>query len=238
MVEIMYSCEEPEIIVPDPPSLLSALPGEEMVVLSWSPPSYVGRNNITHCNVYRGTSTREYSYLGLSLTMGFTDRLVNGGTTYFYVVTAVNMIGESGISNELSSTPTQATVITATVPGSPQNMSISIENSTNNVVLDWSPPSDDGGETITHYNIYHGTSTEEYTYLGFSQDVGFTDRLVSGGTTYFYVVTAVNILGESQFSGEVSGTIQPPSSASAPGVILLLSGLTTMVVYLRKKRKS
>ena len=336
-IEITYSFEQPEIYVPDPPSCLSALPGEEIVVLSWTPPSFDGGRNITHYNVYRGTSTGEYRNLGLSLAVGFTDRSVSGGTTYFYVVTAVNMIGESGFSNEISSTPTQ--VITATVPGSPQSLSISIENTTNNVVLDWLPPIDDGGETITHYNVYRGTSTEEYTYLAFSQDVGFTDRSVisgityfyvvtavnmigesefsneasdtptyrpqvtmtvpdppqdldvteddstrtiiltwsppsdDGGTavtyyniyrgmisgaylhlsliestttsfndtldsggTYFYVVTAVNIVGESQFSDEVSGAIQPPSSASAPGIFFLLMSLSTMVVYLRRKR--
>ena len=39
-----------------------------------------------------------------------------------------------------------------------------------------------------------------------SDAIGMTDTAVAKRTTYFYKVTAVNVLGESVFSAEVSAT--------------------------------
>jgi glucose/arabinose dehydrogenase len=58
-------------------------------------------------NVYRGTSSGALSLLAQNVTgSSFTDTTANNGTRYFYQVTAVNPIGESVRSAEVSAVPT------------------------------------------------------------------------------------------------------------------------------------
>lgn len=61
----------------------------------------------TSYNVYRGTTSGTH---GTTVATGgsgtsYTDSTITNGTSYYYVVTAVNSYGESGNSNEASATP-------------------------------------------------------------------------------------------------------------------------------------
>ncbi len=72
------------------------------------------------------------------------------------------------------------------------------------VVLSWTVP-DNGGSAITAYRVYRGTQTGVHTLL---KEVGTTtsykDTATTKGTTYFYVVHAVNSVGEGAPSKEAS----------------------------------
>lgn len=60
--------------------------------------------NVTY-NVYvSGTSGGPYSILGNTTALTFVDLAGTAGSTYYYVVTAINQYGESGYSNEASVT--------------------------------------------------------------------------------------------------------------------------------------
>ena len=87
--------------VPTAPSNLAATAGNGQVTLSWT-----GSSGATSYNVYRGTTSGQEALLqsGVSGT-SYTDSTAANGTTYFYEVTAVNSVGESGKSNEVSATP-------------------------------------------------------------------------------------------------------------------------------------
>ncbi len=95
---------------PDAPQNLVATPGAGNVGLSWSANSEV---DLAGYNVYRST-TPGVPVAGLPLNGGIlvtgtslTDSTVAGGTTYYYVVTAVDTSSNaSGASNEASATPT------------------------------------------------------------------------------------------------------------------------------------
>lgn len=57
-------------------------------------------------NVKRGTTSGSYPDLFSGITTtNYTDTTVVNGTTYYYVVTAVNAVDESALSNEASATP-------------------------------------------------------------------------------------------------------------------------------------
>jgi hypothetical protein len=89
-------------------------------------------------------------------------------------------------------------------------------------VLTWSKPSD-GGSALTSYRIYRGTRSGAETLLiqvkaSVNQlDNVYFDRAVTGGTSYYYQVSAVNSVGEGPRSAEHTFTptnsvqTQPPT---------------------------
>ena len=87
---------------PAAPTNLTAVGGSSLVNLGWTS----SQGAITY-NVLRGTKAGgPYTTIktGVSAT-GYTDTTVINGTTYYYVVVAVNNIGTSSPSNEASATP-------------------------------------------------------------------------------------------------------------------------------------
>jgi fibronectin type 3 domain-containing protein len=163
-------------------------------------------------NVYRGaTSGGPYTKVnsGIVAAPAFTDLTVAAGTTYYYVVTAVDPGNlESIKSNEVSVT---------TPPQAPTNLATSGVTASQ-VGLSWSASTT---PSVTGYNVYRGgTSGGPYQKIG-SVDAAtsnFTDTTVASGTTYYYVVTAVGPGNkESVNSNEVSATTppQPATNLSA-----------------------
>ena len=124
-------------------------------------------------------------------------------------------MGESQPSNEVSATPKA----TATVPGAPQNLQASAGNGY--VLLNWQAPASDGGSTITGYKIYRGTTSGSESYLTQVTGLSYNDTSVTNGNTYYYYVTAVNSVGESQPSNEVSATPKAPPTPSTPSILLV-----------------
>lgn len=76
------------------------------------------------------------------------------------------------------------------------------------VELTWSPPTDDGGSPITNYKLYRDTTPSPSVLLTTLGNVlAYTDTFVVSGTTYYYVVSAENVVGEGQKSNEISVTV-------------------------------
>ena len=98
---------------------------------------------------------------------------------------------------------------------------------THSVVLSWNNPA--APPTITGNNVYRGTvSGGPYgkIFTGASPITTYTDSTVSGGTTYYYVVTAVCSScnpTESAFSNQVQAAVPqdqpaPPSQLTVTSV--------------------
>ncbi len=186
-----------QVAAPGAPTNLAATGGNAQVGLTWS-----GSTGATSYNVKRGTmSGGPYTTVGSPTGTSFTDSGLTNGTTYYYVVTAVNGGGESGNSNQASATPQ------ATAPGAPTNLAATGGNA--QVGLTWS-----GSTGATSYNVKRGTmSGGPYTTVGSPTRTSFTDSGLTNGTTYYYVVTAVNGGGESGNSNQASAT--PAASVTA-----------------------
>jgi len=85
---------------PAAPTGLTATTNSSGVLLTWS-----ASVNATNYNVERAMSSGgPYTIIGTTATTSFTDTNVLAGTTYYYVVTASNSGGVSGISTEVSIT--------------------------------------------------------------------------------------------------------------------------------------
>ena len=116
----------------------------------------------------------------------YTDKDVTNGRTYYYKVSAVNANGEGPLSNEAFATP-------PTVPSAPLNLTV--EAGVDYIDLTWEVPSSDGGSPITNYRIYKGTSSgSEVFYVEIGNLTTCKDTSVTPGTTYYYRVSAVNII--------------------------------------------
>jgi len=110
----------------------------------------------------------------------------------------------TGTNGSLSRTAT-VTVNVQTVPSAPQNLLSTAGNGL--VTLSWSAPSFSGGSPVTNYNVYRGTSSGNETLLmNAGNTLNYTDKTVTNGQTYYYQVTAINPIGESQKSNESHAT--------------------------------
>lgn len=182
------------------PQYLAAGMTNGQVVLTWQPASSTNGSPVIQYNIYRGTSPGNETLLKSisNSTTSYGDATVQSDQTYYYYVTSVNTGGESVPSNEVTvSEP-------ATTPSSPQGL---IAVATNKQVsLTWQAPSSTGGSPIIKYNIYGGPTAGEETLLSSipSNISYYTNSYVVNGATYYYYVTAVNSVGESVPSNEVS----------------------------------
>src|SRR5439155_375964 len=180
------------------------------VYLSWSAPGSDGGSPITNYKIYRGGSSNGETLLDtVGDVLSYTDTSVTNGNTYYYKVAAVNSVGDGPLSNEASATPAAP----HTAPGAPRDLVATAGDAS--VSLSWAPPSSDCGAPITNYKIYRGTSSNGESLLITVGNVStYTDTGVTNGVTYYYVVTAVNGIGDSGASGEASAT--PTAGPTAP----------------------
>ncbi|MEI9865765.1 MAG: family 16 glycosylhydrolase [Limisphaerales bacterium] len=81
---------------PDAPTGLNTSPGNAKVYLNWNPSSDATGYNIKRAN----TSGGPYATVGSSDVNSFTDASAANCTSYYYVVTATNAVGESTNSSE------------------------------------------------------------------------------------------------------------------------------------------
>ena len=175
---------------PTTPTNLMATAGNGQVGLSWSASS-----GATSYNVQRSTTSGgAYTTIASPTTTSYTDTGVTNGTTYYYVVSAVNTAGESTNSSQVSATPQLA------IPPAPTNLVATAGNG--QVGLSWSASSG-----ATSYNVQRSTTSGgAYTTIASPTTTSYTDTGVTNGTTYYYVVSAVNTAGESANSSQVSAT--------------------------------
>jgi fibronectin type 3 domain-containing protein len=186
------------VSAPGAPTNLTATRGNGQVALTWSAPASNGGSAITAYKLYRGTTTNTETLVQtLGNVTSYTDISLSNGTTYYYKVTAVNTVGESALSTEALATP-------ATVPGAPAGLTATAGN--NQVSLSWTAPAN-GGSAITGYKVFRSTTSGSETLLTTLGNVtSYTDPGLTVGTTYYYKVSAANVVGEGAQSGEASAT--------------------------------
>jgi fibronectin type 3 domain-containing protein len=183
---------------PPAPAGLLCTSGVGQCQLSW--------NSVTGATSYtvKRSTTAGGPYVvrqsGITVT-SYTDTMVSAGTTYFYVVSAVNGSGESPNSSQGACTPTLPPP-----PLAPANLVATAGN--NSVGLTWSASAGATSYTVKRASIPGGP----YTPLTPSPTgTSFTDSTAANGTAYFYVVTASNAGGES-----ASSSNEAPATPSLP----------------------
>jgi len=185
----------PQAATPQPPTGLTATPGNTQVSLSWTASS-----GATSYNVKRSTvSGGPYTTVGSPSATSFTNTGLTNGTTYFYVVTAVNASGESGNSSQVSATPQ------AVVPAPPTGLTAS-PNKPGRLSLRWTQSVTPG---VTQNGIYRRTNPGSYPAsptATIPSNTAYQDNGLTRGAPYCYVVTAISGAGSSAQSNESCGT--------------------------------
>ena len=184
------------VIPPDAPTGLSATAGTNSVSLSWTAAT---GGAPTGYNVKRATdSGGPYVTIGTTTvpTVSYTDAVL-GGSTYHYVVSAVNLIGESADSSSVSASPILA------APSAPGGLSATSGDSF--VSLSWQASAFATSYTVKRadniggpYTVIDTTIAPTVTYLDVSG--------VMNGFTYYYVVSASGVGGVSPDSSPLSAT--------------------------------
>ena len=192
--------------LPPPPTApsaptLSATAGDGSVALSWTTPSDDGGASISGYEIYRGGSPGTATLLtSTGNVLTYTDTSVANGTTYWYQVAAVNSVDAGTRSNEVSARPQAG----ATAPSAP--LGLTARKAANGIQLAWSAPASTGGSPITAYRVHRSTAAGAETLLAqvSVNQRNFLDTTAAKRITYFYIVTAVNAVGEGPRSNEVS----------------------------------
>ena len=143
----------------------------------------------------------------------FTHRGLTGGSTRHYRVSAINSAGVGPPSNTANAT----TDASATVPGSPAGLSASADGETE-IDLSWREPGSDGGSLVTGYRIEVSDSGSNWSVLAAdtsSSRTSYTHRGLTGGSTRYYRMSAINSAGVGQPSNTANATTD--ASATVPG---------------------
>jgi fibronectin type 3 domain-containing protein len=192
---------------PPAPTGLTASPGNAQVSLNWNASTGASSYNVKRST----TSGGPYTTIATGVTStSFTNTGLTNGTTFFFVVSAVNSAGESGNSNQASATPQLS------VPPAPTGLVATAGNA--QVSLSWNASSG-----ANSYNVKRSTTSGgPYTTIATGvTSTSFTNTGLTNGTTFFFVVSAVNSAGESGNSNQASAT---PTASSAGDIFVAPNG--------------
>lgn len=162
------------------PANLTASGGVGTITLTWSASAGASGYSVKRAT----TSGGPYAPLGSTSALSYIDSAVTGGTVYFYAVSSLAPDGESGLS-----LPASATTVVA--PGTPVNVVATAGNA--QASLSWS-----ASAGATGYRVKRATTSGgPYMHIATPTVTSYTDTALTNGTMYFYVVSAVNLAGES-----------------------------------------
>ena len=193
--------EAPAAATPGTPTGIKTSPGNGQISLVWTAVS-----GATSYHLKRSTTSGgPYTTIASPSWQGYTNVGLKNGTTYYFVVSAVNASGESANSAQVSAKPSAGPAVPAGFTATPGN---------GVVTLWWTPVT-----AATSYQLKRSTTSGgPYTQIATPTWQGYTDVGRTNGVTYFYVVSAVVSARESANSAQVSAKPAAPTSTGVTSV--------------------
>ena len=196
-----------------PPINLTATPNDNTVELSWnivsSAKNYEVKRSLTAGGPYTTVATIPAG------TNSYSDNDVIGGTTYYYIITALNSLGGQSNSNEVTVTPNIPKTNDLDAP------TITSLGRDGGVYIGWSKV-----ENATGYNIKRslkagGPYTTITTVPADTNDCMFYDASADKEIKYYYVISAVDDNGESINSKEMCSDPREPRISKVDNTVEL-----------------
>jgi len=188
----------PTNAIPSASSNVAAAVGNALVMVSWWPPA-----GATAFSVKRSTSPGgPYSVIASNLTgTSYRDPSFNPGTTYYYVISAWNALGESANSAQVSATPANGLpdVVVTSVSWSPSNLFAGTNVVFKATVLNRGSAATPSGVTLgVGFNVDGaGTASWSSGYssaLAPNESVTLTADGGPGGVNYWTATTGVHFV--------------------------------------------
>jgi hypothetical protein len=198
---------------PVAPTGVTAVAGPGQARISWDNVSGATSYNLYYsatAGVTKATGTKISNVTSPNVVTPLTNNV-----PAYFVVTAVNAIGEGPDSIQVSATPTPNPP-----PDVPTNVSAAAGHS--EVTISWNNVTG-----ATAYNIYYSQTSGVTQATGTKIPNVASPRVVTSlvdGTPYYFVVTAVNADGESADSAQVSATPTPNPPPDAPTSVSAAAG--------------
>ncbi|HXI71475.1 MAG TPA: DUF5010 domain-containing protein [Verrucomicrobiae bacterium] len=186
--------------VPAAPTSLTAVAGSGAgrASLNWTALLGAAGYNVKRSTIAVGP----YTTVMVTTTNTAVDTGLTDGTQYYYAVTAFNGLGESANSD-----PAGVLIPIPPIPDMPTGLSATA--AIGQVSLSWTASLNAAGYNTKRSTVLGGA----YTTVAAGSTNAALDASVTGGTRYYYVVTATNGTGESAASSAV--TIVAPALLSA-----------------------
>jgi titin len=170
---------------PGAPAGLVATPVSTVKIsLTWDA-AVSGGIPIRNYHVYRGATATTLSQVAVVLLPAYKDVSGFPATTYYYAVQATDTGGD------LSAMSATVAATTLALPAAPTNLTASAP-SKSRVELTWTPGA--LGMPLASYSIYRGTSPTNLVPLNSipASKSAFSDTGLTGDTTYYYAVQAID----------------------------------------------
>lgn len=176
-------------VIPNAPTGVTATAGSGQITVSWSSSLGATSYSVKRSNTAGGP----YTSVGTSTGTSFTNTGLTNGTTYYYVVSAINTAGESGNSSEVSATPVLA-VPNFTISTSPSSLTVRRNKSGNYTV------------TVGSVNGFTGNVALSVSGVPANTTATFTPSSINGsGTSTLKIATTVNT-ARATYTLTVTGT--------------------------------
>ncbi|UII25515.1 fibronectin type III domain-containing protein [Fulvivirga maritima] len=197
----------------DPASLTATAAGYNAIDLTWLDNS----STESAFEIYRSLSTNG-TYTVIHSTEAnettWTDTGLEGNTTYFYKIKAIN----SNSSSEFAGPASATTEDYPSTPSAPDNL-VATAASNNTINLTW----EDNATNETGFEVYRTTSStgQNYTLIATTEaEIStYSDNQLFGNNTYYYRVRAIGPGSNSDYSNQASAT----TSNSVPTLSTILN---------------
>ncbi|OIN94314.1 MAG: hypothetical protein AUJ20_01115 [Comamonadaceae bacterium CG1_02_60_18] len=206
----------PEAPIPGKPAGVTATAGNGQITVNWPAVTGASSYNLYYLNNTRISTTNSTAVI--NVTSPYTITGLSNFTAYSIIVTAVSDGGESAASNAVTATP-------ALPPSAPTGAAALAGDG--EATVSWNAVSG-----ATGYNLYYGSSSGVTIATGTKVTGAVSGSAVTGlgnGTTYYFIVTALNAIGESIAS--TAATVTPVAPSTGPKLFVYTANSNNVSVF-------
>jgi len=229
-IEIRSATSSCSTVPSSPGGFAATASSSSTIGLSWNAVTPPANCSISSYSIYRSTTSAFTASVSNLISSGavtgttYTDTGLAAGTTYYYIVEAVDADGSSTASSQAGATTTAAASC-STAPSAPIGLTATASSS-NAIAISWSAVTPPANCSISSYKLY-GSTTNGFTPSSSNllasgvTGTAYSNTGLTASTTYYYVVEAVDADGTSAASTQSSATTQ---SASGTEIVAINSG--------------